>query len=198
MQEHKGGPVFFNNETKFNDLPWDNPAAMICEFEKRIRNLYLEPAEMLATQIGAPFGGKAGLSFAVGLMCLCTIDALARFEYGGNGEERLKKWLKNYSSLNELQREYLYTNFRCKLVHEGRILAGCFVCENFHDNEIMNVQSLQNDKRYIKVSPITLLNCVREGFGKYLQHIRQNTEEAEALLKHLKEDFKTERLLPQF
>ena len=123
--------LLFSPVYKFSDLNWDDEKILIGAFKDRVKGFYIEPAEKLNDD-------KNG--FAAGILCVTTIDFLARITIGAdNVGERIERWLsKCITEFNQndpddrsrtLARRF-YKEFRNGLVHEGRIKN----CGQFSDN----------------------------------------------------------------
>lgn len=86
---------------------------MIEAFEDRVNGFYLKPIEEF---------NKIGYGFASGIICVTTIDFLARIAIGSDKVgERLRVWLKDNISANDDLANRFSKDFRNGLVHEGRI-----------------------------------------------------------------------------
>ncbi len=66
-----GEMLYFSPKYKFSDLKWDDKKTLIEAFKDRVRGFYLEPARQL---------NDAKKGFATGVLCVTTIDFLARIE----------------------------------------------------------------------------------------------------------------------
>ena len=152
--------LHFSPKYKFSDLVWENKHGLIDAFKDRVEGFYMHPAQKLNMD-------KDG--FAVGLLCVATIDCLARIssetekDVGG----RFVLWLS--VNIDEFKDSDLatrfYKEFRCGLVHEGRIKnAGEF------SYEYPKMVSPFNGS--IMVNPDKLLRAVEGSFQSYLQRLR--------------------------
>lgn len=61
--------IYFSPSFKFKDIDWENKDQLIEAFSDRVCGFYLNPAEKLNSN-------KDG--FATGLLCIATVDFLAR------------------------------------------------------------------------------------------------------------------------
>jgi len=187
--------IWFNNSMTFGELKGlldtgTDSEEVLNAFKQRIEDLYLTPARLLCEKLNEQYNerNKAGYSFALGLICLCTIDALARYKYcGARTGSRFKKWLIKYIGIEEDDANCLYNKFRNGLVHEARIKGGCFLCEGEQ-----SAQLLQREGEYVEVDPVILWKKVCKGFEKYIEELRKDNEKRQKLIDKLKEDFNAE------
>ena len=112
--------LYFSPNYKYSELNWDDKEKMIEAFRDRVKGFYIQPAEQL---------NKDKKGFATGVLCITTIDFLAKFFYN-NDANRMKKWLKkNIKEFKEVDPNHInrtladrfYDEFRNGLIHEGRI-----------------------------------------------------------------------------
>jgi len=113
--------LYFSPKYKFSDLKWGNKTSLIIAFRNRVDGFYLEPAKQL---------NKDKSGFATGVLCITTVDFLARISIGTDRvRERITDWLKtnivgfrgNLNSPKQTLANRFYDEFRNGLVHEGRI-----------------------------------------------------------------------------
>lgn len=158
--------LYFSPKYKFLDLKWDNKKTLTEAFKDRVNGFYIEPTKKLN-------GDTNG--FAVGTMCVTTIDFLARIKTGlDNVEKRFKDWLSlNIKEFNGSDPDAplrtlacrFYKEFRCGLVHEGRIKNAGQFSYNFK-KEIVKVED-----GVMIVNPYLLLNAIISSFDKYMHHV---------------------------
>ena len=158
---------------------------MIDAFKDRVRGFYLEPAGKL---------NDAKNGFAAGVLCITTIDFLARIETGllnGVGE-RFEKWLKDNIKEFDIQdpdrpsqtlAHRFYDEFRNGLVHEGRIKnAGQFSYE--FDELVKVIDSV------MIVNPEKLLEAIKKSFNRYMEVVEKEKFAFQAFKCALIRDFR--------
>lgn len=170
-----GNMLYFSPKYRFINLDFHDKKVLIDAFEDRVMSFYLQPAEELS---------KKGYGFAAGVICMAAIDFLARITIGKKkvNQEDFKNWLKtkvdgfNYDLANKL-----YQDFRCGLVHEGRVKnCGQFSYETQHmiaDNTVMIV------------NPNLLLSGIRKALRNYIREIRGNCRAFQVFKNALLRDF---------
>jgi hypothetical protein len=162
-----GDILYFSPRYKFLDLKWDNKNILIDAFEDRVKGFYIEPAKKLNED-------KKG--FATGILCVTTIDFLARIATDTNGvRKRIVEWLEtNVKEFSENdpdnQKQTLanrfYEEFRNGLVHEGRIKnAGQF---SYDFEKLVNVMN-----GVMVVNPRCLINVIETSFKNYVDKIKK-------------------------
>jgi len=171
----KEDKLHFSPNCIFGELDFDNKEKLIRCFRDRIHGFYLIPAKLLD---GRKFG------FGCGLLCMATIDCLARITFPG---PRIKEWLK--SNIDEFKEkdfaQRFYKDFRCGLVHEGRIKnPGEF---SYESNEIVT-----SEDGIIRINPRRLLQRLEESVEKYLADLRGNPDAFNQFKSALKKDFEEE------
>jgi len=160
--------LYFSPKYKFSDLRWDDKKGLIDAFKDRVKGFYLEPAQKLNED-------KNG--FARGVLCVTTIDFLARIATIGTDKvkERIVEWLKvNIEKFREVDpntpgqtlADRLYHEFRNGLVHEGRIKnAGQF---SYDSQELVEVR-----EGIMIVNPGRLLDAINNSFERYTDEIER-------------------------
>lgn len=174
-----GDELHFSPKYKFSELNWDDKTDVIEAFKDRVEGFYVGPTQKLNRD-------KDG--FAAGLLCVATIDFLARISLDANGvKDRIVKWLRT----NIIGFEYpdladrFYEEFRNGLVHEGRIKnAGQFSYEYRKVISVVDGTML--------VNPDLLSNAVMSSFQMYLKKLRTDDLIYQALRSTLLSDFKRE------
>jgi len=160
-----GDIVYFSPSHKFIDLKWDSKEYLVSAFRDRVEGFYLTPAQQL---------NDAGQAFASGVLCVTTVDFLARIQTGEEKvKKRIKKWLvDNIPAFAEpdpqnQQRTLalrFYEEFRNGLVHEGRIKNGGQFSYDYEN--LIEVQG-----PVMIVNPSILLEEISEAFDHYLEEI---------------------------
>jgi hypothetical protein len=179
-----GDILYFSPKFKFIDLEFENEETLIKAFDDRVRSLYLEPSYKLLD--------KEEFAFAVGLICVSMIDLLARISSVRKAVgDRYEKWiLKNIPELVEnmstrharCMAKLFYEDFRCGLVHEGRIKN----CGQF-SYDIDSLAIIEED--IMLVNPKKLLESVERAFANYLEEIKTNENSFREFRDALKRDF---------
>ncbi len=162
-----GGILYFSPKYKFSDLNWDDKEILIDAFKDRVEGFYLEPAEQLN-------GDKKG--FAIGVLCVTTIDFLARITTGtDNVGGRIKRWLTKYIDefgIDDPSRtlaQRFYEEFRNGLVHEGRI-KNCGQFSNKYEEELIHVEG-----EIMVINPVLLLKKIKTSFETYICDVVKET-----------------------
>ena len=170
-----GDILYFSPKYKFIELNWNEKEVLIKAFEDRLNGFYLKPIEEF---------NKFGYGFASGVICVTTIDFLARIVVKSDRVgERFRAWLKdNIPEFDDNLANKFYEDFRNGLVHEGRIKD----CGQF-SYEIGELISLEDD--VMIVDPKLLMERVRSAFENYMLKIREDDEVFRSFKKALKRDF---------
>jgi len=162
-----GDILRFSPNYKFSDLRWDDKKALIEAFKDRVRGFYLGPAKKLNED-------KNG--FATGVLCVTTIDFLARIATGiDKVGERFSEWLEasieafreaDPDASGQTLANRFYREFRNGLVHEGRIKnAGQF---SYDFKELIRVVD-----GIMVVNPARLLNAMNSSFEKHMDQVER-------------------------
>jgi len=164
-----GDILYFSPKYKFSVLNWDDKKILIDAFKDRVKGFYIEPAEKLNDD-------KNG--FAAGVLCVTTIDFLARITIGSdNAGERIERWLRkcitefNQNDPDDRSRTLarrFYKEFRNGLVHEGRIKS----CGQFSDNYS---ELIHREDKIIVINPVLLLEAIKTSFGTYMDNVENDT-----------------------
>jgi hypothetical protein len=164
-----GDILYFSPKYKFSILNWDDKKILIDAFKDRVKGFYIEPTEKLNDD-------KNG--FAAGVLCVTTIDFLARITIGSdNPGERIERWLRKYiiefnqNDLDDRSRtpaRRFYKEFRNGLVHEGRIKN----CGQFSDNfsELIHMED-----EIMVINPVLLLEAIKTSFETYMDNVENDT-----------------------
>lgn len=171
--------LLFSPKYKFTEIDWNDKKMKIDAFEDSVKEFYLKPAHNI---------NMNGCGFATGLLCLTTIDVLARI---ASGKEKVDKtdykgWVKdNIPEFNDELALRLYENFRCGLVHEGRIKnCGQF---SYDINTIVDVAN-----GVMLINSHLLLGRIIEALQEYINNIRKNDETFRKFSTSLIRDFKND------
>ena len=161
--------LLFSPVYKFSDLNWDDKKILIDAFKDRVKGFYIEPAEKLNDDKNA---------FAAGVLCITTIDFLARITIRANTvgkriEQWLGKWITEFSqkdpdNQNITLGKRFYEEFRNGLVHEGRIKN----CGQFSDDysELIHMED-----RIMVINSALLLEAIKTSFETYMDRVENNT-----------------------
>jgi hypothetical protein len=164
-----GDILYFSPEYKFSVLNWDDKKILIDAFKDRVKGFYIEPAKKLNDD-------KNG--FAAGVLCVTTIDFLARITIESDEvRKRIEQWLRKY--INEFNQEVpdnrsrtlarrFYEEFRNGLVHEGRIKN----CGQFSDDysELIHMED-----RIMVINSVFLLKAIKKSFETYMDNVENDT-----------------------
>ncbi len=163
------GDLLFSLEDTFDQIDFKNKENLIRAFKNRIYDFWLYPAKKLDEQ-------KHG--FGSGLLCIATLEALARIRYAKyhkkTNEYRITKegfvtWLKeNIVELkDDCHAKKFYEDFRCGLVHEGHI-------KGLGQFSYKMCQLVFCESGIMMVNPTILLKKAEEVLGKYLISLRED------------------------
>jgi len=161
--------LLFSPVYKFSDLNWDDKKILVDAFKDRVKGFYIDPAEKLNND-------KNG--FAAGVLCVTTIDFLARITIGSdNAGERIERWLRKcITEFNQkdpddrsrtLARRF-YKEFRNGLVHEGRIKN----CGQFSDD---HSELIHMEDRIMVINSALLLEAIKTSFETYMDNVENDT-----------------------
>ena len=164
-------------------MKWDDKKSLIDAFKHRVETFYLEPAKKLI-ETGDPF-----YAFAVGVLCVSTIDFLACVCITCNRGTvgiRFERWVcNNISEFDKTQAHRFYLYFRNGLVHEGRIKN----CEQFSFGNTCEL--FKTMKGAMIVNPRLLLEAINNSFNTYINKVEKEPLEFQKLEAYLKK-FKKE------
>ena len=172
-----GDKLHFSPKYIFAELDFDNEEMLLKTFKDRVYGFYLDPAKLLDER---KFG------FGCGLLCVATIDSLARVVFPEKNEagERIEEWLKD--NIDEFKKEdfaiRFYKDFRCGLVHEGRI-------KNPGEFSYESTKIVSRDDEIIRINPGILLRKIEESFERYLSELEKNPNTFSKFKGRLKKDF---------
>ena len=171
--------IYFSPSFKFKDIDWENKDQLIEAFSDRVCGFYLNPAEKLNSN-------KDG--FATGLLCIATVDFLARIAMGKRKRPgpRIREWIegsiKEFKG-NNLSRKF-YEDFRNGLIHEGRIKNG--------GQFTYDVSKIYCEDDVMLINPGMVLNSIKISFQSYLSDIKVDEEKFNEFKELLMDDFKKE------
>lgn len=167
-------------------------------FENRLMTFYIDPAKLMDDNRYA---------FAEGIMCVSAIDLLVRMQSGHteltNSGIHFMKWMENYmpefkdnavyvsvydrrnrNTINIPKSIYdFYKDFRCGLVHEGRIKNGN---QFIYVNESILVRK---NGDIAEVNPKILLDRIIEISKKYIALLRISKSENSIEYANFKDTF---------
>ena len=179
--------LFFSPKHRFSQLDFEDSSEIVEAFRDRVRGFYLDPASRLADTDAA---------FALGSLCCVTIDFLAKYFLGADKatKQTFVRWLSSIAP-QFLERDprndqqtlaiRFYQDFRCGLVHQGRVLnLGQF---SFEPKEVVI-----SDRTGIIVNPRLLLDGIDHAFEAYVINAESKSSVRDRLIKQLKEDFDQE------
>ena len=179
-----GDIVFFSPKYNYSNIDWNDKQIVIDAFKDRIYGFYLNAAYE---------SNKSKQGFAVGLICVATIDFLAKIQFPqervGN---RIEKWLCKYiSEFNKPNLENkkktlgkrFYEEFRNGLVHEGKIKNGGQFSYDF--NKIFEIEI-----GLMKVNPDLFLNKLSKSFDIYIKTLIDNDNKYREFHKVILDEFK--------
>jgi hypothetical protein len=167
---------------------------LIEAFKKRVSNLFLMPAALLADK-----GVEGEHDFAVGLLCCCVIDLLATLEFGRDmsTKDGISNWLTEYVeefrkfpeglSKDDTVATLFARHFRHGLVHQGSIGGlGQFSSKG---NELWSV----GEPPWVGliINPSLLLERVEKGLEKYCEMLTTPAQR-EKFIKQIKLQFEPE------
>jgi hypothetical protein len=180
--------IYFSPSYKFKDIDWSDNAKLINAFKDRVFGFYTNPVETLNSK-------REG--FATGLLCIATIDFLARIFLDEDKEpkERIKEWIsENIADFknNSKSQQVFWKFFRNGLVHEGRIKnGGQFTYEIpgtvYLEKEVMliNPGNLLKDIKTSVVDYLKILECDKEKFKKFKDQVKDDFKEEIKLTSEL-------------
>ncbi len=172
--------TFFNLHTA---LSKNNRELLVKMLRDRVYGFYLRPAKLLS---------QKGKGFSNGLLCAAAIDFLARMQYpeyeklfpNDFVKRRIVDWLK--TNIQEFNKDIFcirfYYDFRCGLVHEGRIKP--FGEFSFQQNGL-----IEQKDGVIRINPKILLEKVENAFDNYLIILKKDDGAFKKFKKTLKKDF---------
>ena len=184
-----GEILYFSPRYKFIDIDWNDKERLLEAFQDRILGFFLDPAKNL---------NEKKFAFASGILCVTTIDCLARIETGLNATgKRIKNWLEsNIKEFNQPDPDNpsqsiayrFYKEFRNGLVHEGHITnAGQF---SYDSDKLIHFYSKKSGKKVMIINPELLLNEIQNSFDKYFEKLQKDESAFESFKKNIINIFK--------
>lgn len=180
-----GDDLYFSPIYKFKDLDFYKKDTLIDAFRDRVNGFYLKPAKFL---------NDYNHWFGAGLLCVSTIDFLAKIVIGGGVGSRIETWLSVnipvFASVDPNNKSQTLAarfcdEFRNGLVHEGRIKN----CGQF-SNKVNKIFEIKNN--VIFVHPQHLINAIDSAFQKYIRDLKSNEVIFSKFKKRLQIDFKSD------
>jgi hypothetical protein len=186
-----GDIPYFSKNYQFTNLKWDDKDNLLKAFQDRVSEFYIEPIKKL---------NKGKKAFAAGVLCMATIDFLARIETSlDNVKERFRYWVENnikefYTSKPDtpLQKfvDRFYEDFRNGLVHEGRIKnAGQF---SYDDDVLVKFDEVNGLNPMMIINPKSLQEAISKSFKKYIDKVQTEESIFQAFKCALMRDFQLE------
>jgi hypothetical protein len=184
--------LYFSPHFRFCDLNLDEMAQTIQAFQDRVEGFYLTPAHHLL---------EAGDAFGCGLLCCATIDLLARYWYnvGETTPTQYRGWLEcnipEFASPDPVNPDKtlgnrFYKDFRCGLVHEGRIKQlGQFGMGGAMLGGLPLISIVDSA---IIIDPGRLLNSICESFDRYCAKLAVDSGARAKLMDRFRKDFEKE------
>ena len=179
-----GEILYFSPNYKFLDLKWDDKENLIKAFNDRVQGFYIQPTCQL---------NKDEKGFAAGILCITTIDFLAKIDY--KVRNQIKKWLKdNIDDFKKSDPDFrgnrsladrFYDEFRDGLIHEGRIKNGGQFSYDFQ-----LLIKLQDGAMII--NPDIFLKEIINYVDKFIIKITQDDTTFYKFRDYLKQDFQKE------
>jgi len=164
-----GDILYFSPKYKFSVLNWDDKKILIDAFKDRVEGFYIKPIKKL--------NGDENV-FAAGVLCVTTIDFLARITIGANTvgeriEQWFGKWITEFSqkdpdNQNITLGKRFCKEFRNGLVHEGRIKN----CGQFSNNfsELIHMED-----KIMVINSVLLLEAIKTSFETYMDNVENDT-----------------------
>jgi len=170
--------LYFAPALKFTKNILEDREKMIDAFQKRVAGFYLKPAKNLLANESL---------FACGILCLVTIDCLARLKFNGKMHPRMKQFLKEYNfGIPEEKLDHFIDMFRNGLIHEGRVKHnGWFSLD-------CNSGLLHIEEEIMVVNPGILLLRTESALNLYIADLRKNSGSWNMFIRKFQEDFKEE------
>jgi len=176
--------LYFSPSYRFNELNFADKDALLGMFYDRVYGFYLIPAQDLCDRKHA---------FAAGVMCCSTIDFLAKIEYGdpmstSGSSKNFKKFLENnIGSFSKDNAQKFYTNFRCGLVHGGKIDS----CGQF-SYDFAKMIKIADENNIMIVNPNILLENIIRSFEDYIRELKEDDAKFNKFQDFMKKYFNNE------
>lgn len=181
-----GDVEFFAPTKKYHEIDLKKPKELVQAFYERVISYYFEPIKKL---------NKEQEAFAAGVLCATTIDLLAKMKFhpqrGGN---RYVNWLRSEidpfleidpNDPKQTLADLFYKEFRCGLVHEGRITGlGQF---SYMIGGLIYVEG-----EIIVVNPKKLFESIEVAFKRYIMNLDNDQSEIDRFMKIIETDYAEE------
>ena len=154
--------LYFSSHYTFKDFYFGNREIKIKAFEDRIKSFYIKPIDIM---------NKNELAFAAGVLCIVTIDFLARIQTNSRETSRnvFKTYLEENISEFKNKGDRFYEEFRCGLLHEGRIKNGGQFTYSLPE-------VLREENSIIIINPKLLIKKIEIVLKKYINELKLNIE----------------------
>lgn len=181
-----GDVLYFSPKWRFMDMDLSKKDMVLDAFRDRLDGFYLNPAHKLAEGRNA---------FACGVLCSCAVDFLSQYDSRVRKVgARIEAWLiANVDGMSRADTvdatrtlaQRFYSDFRCGLVHEGRI-------KNLGEFSFDYDKVIVTHKKLMIVNPKILLSKIRQGLGTYLHKVDAEPRMWNKLKRKLKAKFGVE------
>lgn len=161
--------IYFSSKYKILDIDFDNKTCVIDAFKSRINDFYIKPAIQLVDNS----------FFAAGLLSVCTIDLLARYEFTTSKVgERFINWInthikefniEDYNNPGKKLSDRFYLDFRNGLVHEGRIKGGSQFSDFFPD-------LITLEGKIMVINAGLLITAISNSFNCFIEQLTEDIE----------------------
>jgi hypothetical protein len=173
------GTLYFAPGIPYSDVDIDSDE-IISQFHKRLEGFYLGPAEYLM---------NPECSFAPGVLVICCMDALSRYDanyyHFEKHSERFPSWvageLKSFLGDEKLARRF-YGAFRCGLVHEARI-------KQVGEFSLDTGTTMTFKGNFMVINPQKLLSEVRHALKVFVLKFKKDSTFAKHFRKEFRLDF---------
>jgi hypothetical protein len=173
------GILYFAPGIPYSDVDIDSDE-VISQFCKRLEGFYLGPAEDLM---------DPECSFAPGLLVICCMDALSRYDanyyHFKEHRERFPRWMagemKSFLGDEKLAGRF-YRAFRCGLVHEARI-------KQVGEFSLDTGGTITFQGNFMVINPHKLLSEVRHALKVFALKFKKDSTFAKHFRSELRVDF---------
>lgn len=114
-------------------------------------------------------------AFAAGALCFLAIDAIAEMSIKKGSKERSNEWMLNLPDFKDLDlkdRNRVYVEFRCGLVHEARIKNGGQFTYSIS-------KAIEIRDGTILINPKQLLEQIEDAFDDYTNELSKDEKKLE-------------------
>ena len=177
-----GDYLYFSPEFKFKDIDFDNRLHIITAFTARVEGFYLNAASYLIDQ---------NQYFTAGLICIATIDLLAKMSLNSRGNARIVEWLeinipvfrkKDDGGFYSTLAERFCKEYRNGLVHECRVKNGGQFAEQFDC-------TLKIINNVMIINPSYLVKDIHKSLIIYTDKLHKNDAIYHRFKRRLKNDY---------